>query len=69
MNEETNQYLERLVSLNESILEALFDIKYDLADVIEELDWSKELSHSKMHLDKLEEIDCKLFDLSLNMPE
>jgi hypothetical protein len=50
-------------------LEALFDIKSDLAEVVEELDWSKELSHSKMHLDKLEEIDCKLFDLSLNMPE
>lgn len=69
MNEETNQYLQKLVSLNESILETLFEIKTDLAEVKEELNWTKEHSHSKMHLDKLEEIDSKLFDISLNMPE
>ncbi|GAA0538817.1 hypothetical protein GCM10009098_02940 [Rheinheimera aquimaris] len=69
MNEEANQYLQQLVSLNENILEALLDIKSDLTEIREELNWTKEHSHSKMHLDKLEEIDSKLFDISLSMPE
>ncbi|MGS0698769.1 hypothetical protein [Shewanella sp. 30m-9] len=68
MNEETNQYLQQLVSLNEGILEALFEIKSDIAEIKEELNWTKEHSHSKMHLDKLEEMDSKLFDISLNLP-
>lgn len=69
MNEETNQYLQQLVSLNESILESLFEIKSDIAEVKEELNWTKEHSHSKMHLDKLEEIDAKLFSISIDLPE
>jgi hypothetical protein len=69
MNEETNQYLQQLVSLNEGILEALFEIKSDIVEIKEELNWTKEHSHSKMHLDKLEEIDSKLFDISINLPE
>ena len=69
MNNEVNQYLQQLVSLNENILEALIDIKSDLGEIREELNWTSEHSHSKMHLDKLEEIDSKLFDISLSMPE
>lgn len=69
MNEEAKEYLQQLVSLNESILNALFDIKSDLSEIRDELNWTKEHSHSKVHLDKLEEIDAKLFDISLSMPE
>jgi len=68
MNEEVIALLERLVLVNENVLDTLCDIKSELATINEELDWTKEHSHSKMHLDKLEEIESKLFEIEINLP-
>lgn len=68
MNEETNQHLQMLVSLNERILEALFDVKSDLDEIKEELNWTKEHSHSNMQLERLQEIESTLVGISCNMP-
>jgi len=58
--------LERLVQVNEEVMEALHDIKFEVSTIASELNWTKEHSHSKMHLNKLEEIESKLFDIELN---
>lgn len=68
MNEKVIALLERLVLVNENVLDTLCDIKSELATINEELDWTKEDSHSKMHLGKLEEIESKLFEIEINLP-
>ncbi|GAA0348172.1 hypothetical protein GCM10009092_10700 [Bowmanella denitrificans] len=67
MSNEQTALLERLVQVNEQILEKLFDIQNELSTITNELDWTKEHSHSKMQLEWLEEIDTKLYEISLSL--
>ncbi|MFP8967373.1 hypothetical protein ACKC9G_12395 [Pokkaliibacter sp. CJK22405] len=67
MSEEVAALLESLISVNENILETMLDIKLSLESIHEEPDWSKDLSSSKMHLEKLDSIESILQDVALNI--
>jgi len=69
MNEEAIALLERLVLVNENILDTLSDIKFQLATLNDEFDWTKDNSYSKTHLDKLEEIEARIYSVELNISE
>ena len=69
MNDEALELLSRLVSVNEEMLSTLEGIKDELSTLNDELNWTKEHSHSKMQLNKLEEIESRLFNIELNTSE
>ncbi|WP_233010733.1 hypothetical protein [Rheinheimera faecalis] len=66
MNDTAIALLERLVFINENVLETLNDIKLELSAIKEELDWTKEHSHSKVQLDQLVEIQSILSEIECN---
>lgn len=65
MSDDVVVLLERLVQINERVLEKLDEVKLELSAITNELDWEKEHSHSKVHLDKLKEIESKLFNFEI----
>ncbi len=66
MNENIEALLENLVSINAEILSTLQDIKADIGTIKNELDYTREDTHSGVHLDKLDQIESALADIELN---
>jgi len=68
--------LEQLVSTNESILNELVEVKQDISDIKEELNWVGEHSFAKMIYERVDEASDKLgeiqglaFNIDMNTSE
>lgn len=59
-NESIELLLERLININEAILDKLDDIKNEVTTIKDELDWSQDYSYAKIVNDGLNEITTKL---------
>lgn len=62
-NQNIEILLERLISVNEQILEKLDDVKYELGAIKEEFNWVGNLTYGKMVNDSLSEITEKLINI------
>lgn len=61
MNTENLEYLlEKLIAVNEQILETVLDIKTEVQDINKELNWVEEHSYAKVVYDSLNTIERKL---------
>ncbi|WP_286914738.1 MULTISPECIES: hypothetical protein [unclassified Pseudomonas] len=58
--------LERLVAINEEISQKLDDIKYDLSEITNELNWVGEHSYAKVVYDGLNNIEMRLIGIESN---
>ncbi|WP_305811426.1 hypothetical protein [Photobacterium leiognathi] len=64
MSTENLEYLlEKLISVNEQILETVIDIKSEVQNINKELNWVEEYSYAKMVYGSLKEIELKLFSI------
>lgn len=68
--------LEQLVSTNESILNELVEVKQDISEIREELNWVGEHSFAKMIYERVDEASDKLgeiqglaFNIDMNTSE
>ncbi|MEH0666018.1 hypothetical protein H4F18_06895 [Vibrio scophthalmi] len=61
MKTENLEYLlEKLIAVNEQILETVLDIKTEVQDINKELNWVEEHSYAKVVYDSLNTIERKL---------
>jgi hypothetical protein len=58
--------LERLVAINEEVSQKLDDIKYDLSEIKNELNWVGEHSYAKVVYDGLNNIEMRLMGIESN---
>lgn len=58
--------LERLVAINEEVSQKLDDIKYDLSEIKNELNWVGEHSYAKVVYDGLNDIEMRLIGIESN---
>ena len=58
--------LERLVAINEEVSQKLDDIKYDLSEIKNELNWVGEHSYAKVVYDGLSNIEMRLIGIESN---
>ncbi|BAN54489.1 MULTISPECIES: hypothetical protein [Pseudomonas] len=58
--------LERLVAINEEVSQKLDDIKYDLSEIKNELNWVGEHSYAKVVYDGLNNIEMRLIGIESN---
>lgn len=58
--------LERLVAINEEVSQKLDDIKYDLSEIRNELNWVGEHSYAKVMYDGLNNIEMRLIGIESN---
>ena len=68
MSTENLEYLlERLITVNEQILETVTDIKSEVQDINKELNWVEEHSYAKVIYDGLNAIESKLDTIDLGI--
>ena len=68
MSTENLEYLlERLITVNEQILETVIDIKSEVEDINKELNWVEEHSYAKVIYDGLNAIESKLDTIDLGI--
>ncbi|HIF9252477.1 TPA: hypothetical protein ACX6RB_003630 [Photobacterium damselae] len=60
MDNKIEALLEKLVETNENVLSVLYGILSEIETITSELDWSKDNTHSRAHLERLESIDINL---------
>ncbi|QXH54306.1 hypothetical protein [Pseudomonas maumuensis] len=65
-NENIETLLERLVAINEEVSQKLDDIKYDLSEIKNELNWVGEHSYAKVVYDGLNNIEMRLIGIESN---
>lgn len=58
--------LERLIEVNESILNEMSEIKTGIEEIKDELNWVGDHSYAKMVYDGLNEIESKLSEIETN---
>ncbi|MGA4532182.1 hypothetical protein ACPA1H_17740 [Ectopseudomonas chengduensis] len=59
--------LEKLININEAILDKLDDVKYEVSTIKDELDWIKEHSYAKVVYDGIHEISSKLDTIEMGI--
>ncbi|MBC3435748.1 hypothetical protein HU735_10005 [Pseudomonas sp. BW16M2] len=64
--ENIEMLLERLVAINEEVSQKLDDIKYDLSEIKNELNWVGEHSYAKVVYDGLNNIEMRLMGIESN---
>jgi len=64
--ENIEMLLERLVAINEEVSQKLDDIKYDLSEIKNELNWVGEHSYAKVVYDGLNSIEMRLIGIESN---
>lgn len=68
MSTENLEYLlERLITVNEQILETVTDIKSEVQEINKELNWVEEHSYAKVIYDGLNAIESKLDTIDLGI--
>ncbi|PLP85961.1 hypothetical protein CYD26_24255 [Pseudomonas sp. FFUP_PS_473] len=64
--ENIEMFLERLVAISEEVSQKLDDIKYDLSEIKNELNWVGEHSYAKVVYDGLNSIEMRLIGIESN---
>lgn len=64
--ENIEMFLERLVAIGEEVSQKLDDIKYDLSEIKNELNWVGEHSYAKVVYDGLNSIEMRLIGIESN---